>query len=46
MRTLMKVLKNLFGNNTKISAEDIVIKDSNNKARILDKSVIVNSGSN
>ena len=46
MRTLMKVLKNLFGNNTKISAEDIVIKDSNNKARILDKSVIVDSGSN
>ena len=46
MRTLMKVLKNLFGNNTKISAEDIVIKDSNNKARILDKSVIVGSGSN
>lgn len=42
----MKVLKNLFGNNTKISAEDIVIKDSNNKARILDKSVIVDSGSN
>lgn len=46
MRTLMKVLKNLFGNNTKISAEDIIIKDSNNKARILDKSVIVDSGSN
>lgn len=46
MRTLMKVLKNLFGNNTKISAEDIAIKDSNNKARILDKSVIVDSGSN
>lgn len=31
MRTLMKVLKNLFGNNTKISAEEIVIK-SNEKA--------------
>lgn len=46
MRALMKVLKNLFGNNTKISAEDIAIKDSNNKARILDKSVIVDSGSN
>lgn len=46
MRVLMKVLKNLFGNNTKISAEDIAIKDSNNKARILDKSVIVDSGSN
>ncbi len=46
MRTLMKVLKNLFGNNTKISASDIAIKDSNNKARILDKSVIVDSGSN
>jgi hypothetical protein len=42
----MKVLKNLFGNNTKISASDIAIKDSNNKARILDKSVIVDSGSN
>lgn len=46
MRALMKVLKNLFGNNTKISASDIAIKDSNNKARILDKSVIVDSGSN
>lgn len=42
----MKVLKNLFGNNTKISADNIVVKDSNNKARILDKSVIVDSGGN
>lgn len=36
MRTLMKVLKNLFGNNTKISAEDIAIKNSNNKGMSLD----------
>ena len=36
MRTLMKVLKNLFGNNTKISANDIAIKNSNNKGMSLD----------
>ena len=36
MQTLMKVLKNLFGNNTKISAEDIAIKNSNNKGMSLD----------
>lgn len=36
MRTLMKVLKNLFGNNTKISASDIAIKNSNNKGMSLD----------
>lgn len=32
----MKVLKNLFGNNTKISADNIAMKDSNNKARTLE----------
>lgn len=32
----MKVLKNLFGNNTKISASDIAIKNSNNKSMSLD----------
>lgn len=37
MRTLMKVLKNLFGNNTKISAENIAIKDNNNEAKTLDE---------
>ncbi len=36
MRTLMKVLKNLFGNNTKISADNIAIKNSNNRAKNLD----------
>lgn len=36
MRTLMKVLKNLFGNNTKINASDIAIKNSNNKGMSLD----------
>lgn len=36
MRTLMKVLKNLFGNNTKISANDIAIKNLNNKSMSLD----------
>ena len=33
----MKVLKNLFGNNTKISAENIAIKDNNNEAKTLDE---------
>lgn len=28
MRTLMKVLKNIFGNNTKISADNVVMKNS------------------
>lgn len=32
----MKVLKNLFGNNTKISASEIAIKGSNEKAKTLD----------
>ena len=35
MRTLMKVLKNLFGNNTKISADNIAVKDSNGKSKTL-----------
>lgn len=35
MRTLMKVLKNLFGNNTKMSASDIAIM-VNEKAKCLD----------
>ena len=46
MRTLMKVLKNLFGNNTKISASDIAIKKADNTADTLDNCVIVDSGSN
>lgn len=46
MRTLMKVLKNLFGNNTKISAEDIVIKDLNNKGKLLNNCVIIDNGVN
>ena len=32
----MKVLSNLFGLNKKISASDIAVKDSNNKAITLD----------
>lgn len=35
MRTLMNILKNLFGNNTKISAEDIAIKDNNGEGKKL-----------
>lgn len=31
IRNLMKVLSNLFGNNTKINADTIAIKDSNNE---------------
>lgn len=46
MRTLMKVLKNLFGNNTKISADSIAVKDLNNKTKLLDNCVIVDSGTN
>ena len=42
----MQVLSNLFGLNKKINANDIAVKDSNNNARTLDKSVIVDSGSN
>lgn len=37
MRTLMNILKNLFGNNTKISAEDIAIKDNNGEGITLDE---------
>ena len=36
MRTLMKVLNNLFGNNTKINANAIAFKDSNNDTYNLD----------
>lgn len=36
MRTLMKVLKNLFGNNTKINTNAIAFKDSNNDIYSLD----------
>lgn len=32
----LKVFKNLFGNNSKISASEIAIKDSNDKAETLD----------
>lgn len=33
----MKVFKNLFGNNSKINASEIAIKDSNDKIKILDE---------
>ena len=46
MRTLMKVLKNLFGNNTKINANNIAVKKADNSADTLDNCVIVDSGSN
>lgn len=42
MRTLMKVLKNLFGLNKKISASEIAIEDNNGKAKTLD--VFLNNG--
>ena len=41
----MKVLKNLFGNNTKISAENIAIKDNNNEAKTLDEYLSVSFAS-
>lgn len=43
---IMQVLSNLFGLNKKINANDIAVKDNNNNARTLDKSVIIDSGSN
>lgn len=50
MRLLMKVLKNLFGNNTKINANDIAIRNIENKAVTLDNflsnATIYESGSN
>lgn len=46
MRTLMKVLKNLFGNNTKINANNIAVKKADNSADTLDNCIIVDSGSN
>ena len=46
MQTLMKILSNLFGNNTKINANAIVIKKADNTADTLDNCVIVDSGSN
>lgn len=46
MRTLMKILSNLFGNNTKINASAIAIKKADNTADTLDNCVIVDSGSN
>ena len=36
VKNIMKVLKNLFGLNKKISASEIAIKDSNNNASTLD----------
>lgn len=38
----MKIFKNLFGNNSKISADEIALNDG----RLVSKSVIVESGSN
>ncbi len=46
MQTLMKVLKNLFGNNTKISASDIAVKGLNSKGKLLNDCIIVDSGTN
>ena len=46
IRNLMKVLSNLFGNNTKINANAIAIKKADNTADTLDNCVIVDSGSN
>ena len=46
MQTLMKILSNLFGNNTKINANAIVIKKADNTADTLDNCVIVDSGTN
>ena len=37
----MKVLSNLFGNNTKINADNIGLKDKNNKGYTLDTSKVV-----
>lgn len=45
MRTLMKILKNLFGNNTKISADNIAI-NTDNGGITLDNCVVIESGSN
>lgn len=45
----MRVLKNLFGNNTKISADNIAIKDNNKGITLneyLDSKIIYDSGSN
>lgn len=46
IRNLMKVLSNLFGNNTKINANSIAVKKVDNSADTLDNCVIVDSGSN
>ena len=43
---IMQVLKNLFGLNKKINASDVAVKDLNNKAKILNDCVIVDSGTN
>lgn len=45
MRTLMKILKNLFGNNTKISADNIAV-NTDNGGVTLDNCVVIESGSN
>lgn len=43
---IMQVLSNLFGLNKKISANDIAVKSSNNKAKLLSECVIIDSGTN
>lgn len=43
---IMKVLSNLFGLNKKISANDIAVKSSENKVKLLSECVIVDSGTN
>ena len=42
MRLLMKVLKNLFGNGTKISVSEIAIKNNENKGISLDDYININ----
>ena len=46
VNNIMKVLSNLFGLNKKISANDIAVKSSDNKAKLLSECVIVDSGTN
>lgn len=43
---IMKVLSNLFGLNRKISANDVAVKSSNNKTKLLSECVVVDSGTN
>lgn len=42
VKSIMKVLKNLFGNGTKISAGEVAIKDEKGKAVTLDNYININ----